>query len=164
MEVSSRPRGRRRLGSASAARLCPTGRRRLSIVCDAPAVGLRARRPARYRRDAGHNPAFARRGVQAPTISKQHIFEPEGCLVISSQKFDILSQIFAIPTLTMQYRIQFLDGNASVILDLIADARNAAGAIALVADLEWPPHAITMRVFDLDQREVLSKIKGDIRR
>jgi hypothetical protein len=41
----------------------------------------------------------------------------------------------------MQYRIQFLNGSASVILDLIADARNVAGAIALVADMEWPPRA-----------------------
>jgi hypothetical protein len=54
----------------------------------------------------------------------------------------------------MQFRVQFLDGNASVILDMIADARNAAGAIALVADLEWSPHAVTMRVFDLDEREM----------
>jgi hypothetical protein len=52
----------------------------------------------------------------------------------------------------MQFRVQFLDGNASVILDLIADARSAAGAIALVSELEWPPHAVTMRVFDLDAR------------
>jgi hypothetical protein len=29
----------------------------------------------------------------------------------------------------MQFRIQFLDGNAGVILDLIADVQNAAGAI-----------------------------------
>ena len=48
----------------------------------------------------------------------------------------------------------------SFILDLIADARNAAGAIVLVADLEWPPHAVTMRVFDLDEREVHSEVKG----
>ena len=54
----------------------------------------------------------------------------------------------------MQHRIQFLDGNASVILDLIADARNAAGAIALVADLEWPPHAVTLRMLYVDGREV----------
>jgi hypothetical protein len=35
--------------------------------------------------------------------------------------------------------IQFLDGNGQVILDLLVDARNAAGAIALVADVDWPP-------------------------
>jgi len=63
----------------------------------------------------------------------------------------------------MQFRVQFLDGNASVILDLIADARNAAGAIALVADLERPPHAVTMRVFGLDGREVHSAVKGDVK-
>ena len=61
----------------------------------------------------------------------------------------------------MQFRVQFLDGNARVILDMIADAPNAAGAIALVADLEWPPLAVTMRVLDLDGREVHSAIKGD---
>jgi hypothetical protein len=62
----------------------------------------------------------------------------------------------------MQFRIQFLDGNASVILDLIADARNAAGAIALVADLEWPPHAVTMRMLYVDGREVHSAIREHV--
>jgi hypothetical protein len=33
---------------------------------------------------------------------------------------------------------------------LHADARNAAGAIVLVADVDWSPHAVTMRVLDLD--------------
>ena len=48
----------------------------------------------------------------------------------------------------MQYRIQFLDVIASVILDLVADARDAASAIALVVDLDWPPTAVSMRVLD----------------
>ena len=61
----------------------------------------------------------------------------------------------------MQFRIQFLDGSGRLIRELYADARNAAGAIALVADLEWPPHAVTMRVFDLDRRDVHSAVKGD---
>ena len=63
----------------------------------------------------------------------------------------------------MQYRIQFLDAAAAVISELIADARSARGAIALVADLDWPPHAVTMRVLDADGREVHSEIKGDAR-
>ena len=63
----------------------------------------------------------------------------------------------------VQYRIQFLDGNASVILDLIADARNADGAIELVADIDWPAEAVTMRVLDVDGREVHSAIKGSPR-
>lgn len=50
----------------------------------------------------------------------------------------------------MQYRVQYLDGHASVIRELTADARNAVGAIALVADIDWPPHAVTMRVLDTD--------------
>ena len=61
----------------------------------------------------------------------------------------------------MQYRIQFLDGRANVVLELNADARNADGAIALVANIDWPPRAVTMRVLDADGREVHSAIKGD---
>ena len=49
----------------------------------------------------------------------------------------------------MQYQIQFRDGNASFILDLVADARNAAGALDLVADIDWPPHTVTTGVLDL---------------
>jgi hypothetical protein len=64
----------------------------------------------------------------------------------------------------VQYRIQFLDGMASVILDLIADARDAANAIALVVDLDWPPNAVSMRVLDVDGREVHSSIRSDVRR
>jgi hypothetical protein len=66
-------------------------------------------------------------------------------------------------TLTMQFRIQFLDGSAQVIRELHADARNAASAIELVRDIDWPPRAATMGVLDLDGREVHSKIKGDSR-
>jgi len=61
----------------------------------------------------------------------------------------------------VQYQIQFLDGVASVILDLVADARDAANAIALVVDLDWPPNAVSMRVLDADGREVHSTVKGD---
>jgi len=60
----------------------------------------------------------------------------------------------------VQYRIQFLDGSAAVIRELFADARNVVGAIALVADVDWPPLAVTMRVLDLDGREVHSASKG----
>ena len=63
----------------------------------------------------------------------------------------------------MQYRIQFLDAAAAVISELIADAHSAVGAIALVADLDWPPHTVTMRVLDVDGREVYSASKGDAR-
>jgi hypothetical protein len=40
----------------------------------------------------------------------------------------------------IQFRIQFLDGSA-----------------ALVADIDRQPRAVTMRVLDLDRREVHSK-------
>ena len=61
----------------------------------------------------------------------------------------------------MQYRIQFLDGRANVIRELTADARNAVGAIALVTDIDWPPRAVSLRVLDLDGREVHSEVEGD---
>ena len=61
----------------------------------------------------------------------------------------------------MQYRIQFLDGRANVVREMTADARNAVGAVALVADIDWPPRAITMRVLDADGREVHFGVKGD---
>ena len=64
----------------------------------------------------------------------------------------------------MQYRVQFLDGRANVIREITADARNAVGAIALVTDIDWPPHAITIRVLDADGREVHSATKGDSQR
>jgi hypothetical protein len=60
----------------------------------------------------------------------------------------------------MQFRILFLDGSARVIRELYADARSVAGAIALVRDIDWPPRTVTMRVLDVDGREVHSAIKG----
>jgi hypothetical protein len=59
----------------------------------------------------------------------------------------------------MQYQIRFLDVGANVIRELTADARNAANALSLVVDRDWPPRAVTMRVLDLDGREVHSAIK-----
>ena len=61
----------------------------------------------------------------------------------------------------MQYRIQFLDARADVIRELTADARSAAHALSLVVDIDWPPGAVTIRVLDLDGREVHSAIKED---
>jgi hypothetical protein len=61
----------------------------------------------------------------------------------------------------MQYRIQFLDGEASVIRELSADARSAINALLLVGDLDWPPRAVTMRVLDAEGREVYSEVQGD---
>jgi hypothetical protein len=61
----------------------------------------------------------------------------------------------------MQYRVQFLDGHTNVIRELTADARNAVGPIALVADIDWPPNAVLIRVLDADGREVHSRAKSD---
>jgi hypothetical protein len=63
----------------------------------------------------------------------------------------------------MQYRIQSLDASAAVIRELVADARNADGAIELVGELDWPPQTVAMRVVDPDGREVHSEIKGETR-
>jgi hypothetical protein len=63
----------------------------------------------------------------------------------------------------MQYPIQFLRHGVGHVSELIADARSADGAIGLVADLDWPPHAAIMRVLDTDGREVHSASKGDAR-
>ena len=35
------------------------------------------------------------------------------------------------------------------------------GAIALVVDVRWPPRAVTMRVLDVDGREVHIEVKGE---
>jgi len=61
----------------------------------------------------------------------------------------------------MQFRIQFLDGSARLIRELHADARNAVSAIELVRDMDWPRRAVTIRVLDLDGRDLHSAIRGD---
>jgi hypothetical protein len=63
----------------------------------------------------------------------------------------------------MQFRIQFLEGSARVIGELHADARNSIGAIELVRDIDWPPRAFSMRVLDLDGREVQFQGEGRCR-
>jgi hypothetical protein len=52
--------------------------------------------------------------------------------------------------------VRYLDGSGRLIRELVADARNAVGSIALVADIDSPPRAVTMRELDLDGREVHS--------
>ncbi len=47
--------------------------------------------------------------------------------------------------------------------ELFADARNVAGAIALVVDIDWPPRAVTMRVLDMDRRQLDSLITASTR-
>ena len=63
----------------------------------------------------------------------------------------------------MQFRIQFLDGSANVVGELTAAARNAAGALQLVAANDWPREAVSIRVLDAAGREVHSAIRGDAR-
>jgi hypothetical protein len=59
----------------------------------------------------------------------------------------------------MQYRIQFLDGAAHILREWSANARSVSGAVSLVTEIDWPPHAVTMRVLDANGHEVHSTTK-----
>src|SRR5277367_4396344 len=50
----------------------------------------------------------------------------------------------AVGALTVQFRVQFLDVAAAVIQEMHIDAHSVAGAIELVAGLEWPPGVARM--------------------
>jgi hypothetical protein len=43
----------------------------------------------------------------------------------------------------------------------IAGARSAKSAFELVADMDWPPGVVSIRVLDEDGREVHAQIKGE---
>ena len=64
----------------------------------------------------------------------------------------------------MQYRIQFLDGSANVLREWSANARSVADAVSLVIEIDWPPHAVTMRVLDANGREVANQSRSRARR
>ena len=57
----------------------------------------------------------------------------------------------------MRYRIQVLDGAATILREMHSDARSVGGAIELITGIEWPPKATTLRILDLDGREVYSR-------
>ena len=48
----------------------------------------------------------------------------------------------AARALTVQFRVQFLDATGTIIREMHADAWNAAGAIELLAGLDWPAGAV----------------------
>ena len=48
----------------------------------------------------------------------------------------------------MQYRVQFIDGSDKVVSEVQANAGSAANAFLLVADNEWPPDVVKVRVLD----------------
>jgi len=50
--------------------------------------------------------------------------------------------------LTMEFRVQFLDRSGIVVREFHAYARNAAGAMNLVKDVDWPPGAVLLRILD----------------
>jgi hypothetical protein len=54
----------------------------------------------------------------------------------------------------MEYRVQFLDRSGTVVREFHAYARNAAGAMNLIVDVDWPPVAIRLRILDAEDREV----------
>jgi hypothetical protein len=63
----------------------------------------------------------------------------------------------------MHFRIQLLDRSTSVIRELGAEARSVASALELIADIVWPPRAVSIRVLDVDGREVHFATRDDVR-
>lgn len=63
----------------------------------------------------------------------------------------------------MSFCIQYLDGAANVIEERCEGARNVEAAIALVEGALWPPRATRLRIIDADGREVMERIKGEVR-
>jgi hypothetical protein len=61
----------------------------------------------------------------------------------------------------VQYRIEFVDRQGNVIRELPADARSHPGALGLVAESDWPPRAVAIRVLDVDGRTVRFEIKAE---
>jgi hypothetical protein len=61
--------------------------------------------------------------------------------------------------LTVRFRVQFLDASGTIIQEMLADAWNAAGAIALVKGMEWPAGAVRMVILNEVGGEVHSGSK-----
>jgi hypothetical protein len=61
----------------------------------------------------------------------------------------------------MRYRIQFLDGSATVIAECRIEAQNAGRAIELLEGVRWPAGAVRMRILDTSGREVDERVKAD---
>ena len=59
----------------------------------------------------------------------------------------------------MRFRVQFLDASGTIIQEMHADARDAAGAIALVKRIEWPAGAVRMVILNEAGGEVHSESK-----
>ena len=62
-----------------------------------------------------------------------------------------------VGALTVQFRVQFLDVAAAVIQEMHIDAHSVAGAIELVAGLDWPAGAVRMVILDAVGVEVHSQ-------
>jgi hypothetical protein len=57
----------------------------------------------------------------------------------------------------VQFRARFLDVSAAVIKEMHIDAQSVAGAIELVAGIEWPASAVRMIILDATGSEVYSE-------
>ena len=57
----------------------------------------------------------------------------------------------------MQFRVQFLGVSTAVIKEMQIDARSVAGAVELVAGLDWPAGAVRMVILDEKGVEVHSQ-------
>ena len=63
-----------------------------------------------------------------------------------------------------EFCVQFLDGCPELYANCLLMLGMPERAILLVLDRDWPPRAVTLRVLDVDGREVHSAIKGDAKR
>ena len=54
----------------------------------------------------------------------------------------------------MHCRVQFLDREGLVLLELHAFAQSVTGAIELIDDADWPHDAVRLRILDADGRDV----------
>jgi hypothetical protein len=70
--------------------------------------------------------------------------------------FNTLLEARSGPLMSVQYRLQFLDGSANVLREWSANARSVAAVVSLVTEIDRPPHAVAMRVLDANGREVHS--------
>ena len=59
----------------------------------------------------------------------------------------------------MQFRVQFLDASRTIIRELLADAWNAASAMALVKGMERPARAVRIVILNEVEGEVHSESK-----
>jgi len=66
-----------------------------------------------------------------------------------------------------RFRLQFFaaadDRGPSIVAETEIQAADASAAIRAVADADWPPRAIGLRILDHEGREIFERLKADRR-